>query len=331
MALVAAFILTIILIARDLSKTYPVESHVIVLESWGLPLVIEGMVRKQLLGARSSLFVVGKKYVVSNTRKKKERFSYEFNANESQLKIYEPANLILRDSFMIKHRLTDTVSLLASGVPAFNIDPLISIHINDTVIWKWIPDVPLLVRVPVAEPLTYFNLCFVNDVGYKKGDRMIFLRNVCFDTSCYQVTDTTFHIVAGVNRSETFYQVFGSDGELASLYLQQLGIPSGNINVIGFTPNGRNLTLQSARACKQKLQSCFPELTSFNIITADMHSRRSHFVYKKVFGESYNVGVIPIEFDNLNQGTKRWKGLKMKLEESINLIISWLMPGWFYQ
>ncbi len=132
------------------------------------------------------------------------------------------------------------------------------------------------------------------------------------------------------DRQNTFYDIFESDAQMASQYLQQLGVSVSGINKISFPVEGRNQTLQATRACKKEIVSSHPGINAFTVVTADIHSGRSYHVYKKVFGSNFHIGVMPISYQNLNGGIKPLENFKMKLEESISLIASWLLPRWFY-
>lgn len=315
-------------VSNFLSKSDAVNAKSYILEAWGMPLVIEKF-RKSICIANAKMFVVGAKYLA--TPKTETRYSYQYNANEEQFKLYELSYLAPPQKMLDNHRYPANIRLLCSGQSAFGIDPLFFAKINDTVIWRWVSDSMQWLNFPVNDSISQLAMGFVNDLGYKKGDRMAFLRQICFDAACYMVNDTTFEILAGVDRSKVFHNVFESDAQMASHYLQQLGVSASGIEEISFMVEGRNRTLQAAKACKNEMVSNHPNVKSFNIVTADIHSRRSYLVYKRVFGSDYTIGIVPIGYQNLNEGTKPRENIKMKLEESISLIASWLLPRWFYR
>lgn len=320
--------ITVFTVSNFLSKSDAVNAKSYILEAWGMPLVIEKF-EKNIYTDEANVFVIGKQY--SSHSKNDNRFSFEYNENEQQLKLYELAYLTPNKQLLDNHRRTKKIQLLCSGRPAFGIKPLIFFKVNDTIFLQWISDTMQWLEFRTDGFIRQFTMGYVNDVGYKTGDRMVFLRQLCFDTACYMINDTTFRVLAGVDRKNVFHDEFKSDAEIASLYLRVMGVPPEKIKEISFEFHTRNLTLQSARACKTYLQSIQPEIKSFNIVTADIHSRRSYHVYKKVFGSDYTIGIVPIGYQNLNEGTKPRENIKMKLEESISLIASWLLPRWFYR
>ncbi|MCK4352397.1 YdcF family protein [candidate division WOR-3 bacterium] len=82
----------------------------------------------------------------------------------------------------------------------------------------------------------------------------------------------------------------------------------------------RNRTLNAAVYVKKIIQK--KGIKSFIIFTEDVHARKTYVSYKKVFGNKYKIGVMPIPndvFDNKNW-YKSSEGMKTVITESIAYI-----------
>ena len=331
--ILVAFIAVLIFVfsvTQLLQKEKEIDSNCYIIESWGMPLLLESFIQKLHRSGEPEVFIVGMRYKKGNQAGTNNKgISYEYNPVENKLKLYELAHLALNANYIKHGSAIHNIRVHVSGRSAFGVEPLVYFRINDDLIWKWIPDSVQWLSIPLNASLHQLSMGFVNDVGYKKGDRMVFVHRICLDTTCYPVTDTTFEIVAGRERQNIFYDMFESDAQMASQYLQQLGTSLPGMHEISFPVEGRNQTLQAARACKNEIVSNHPDINAFTIVTADIHSRRSYHVYKKAFGSDFNIGVMPISYQNLNEGTKPLENLKIKLGESISLIVSWILPRWF--
>ena len=84
----------------------------------------------------------------------------------------------------------------------------------------------------------------------------------------------------------------------------------------------KNRTYNSAQAVKKWYNNHFCHSVPINIITLDIHSRRTWLTYKSVFGKNTKIGIIPVP-EKTEQKTD-WiyhlRHFKSKLNESLSLI-----------
>jgi len=116
--------------------------------------------------------------------------------------------------------------------------------------------------------------------------------------------------------------------EMGRLILIRYGVPKDKIVAVPFDVL-RDRTLASAMALKEYLDKRHMDVHAFEILTEDIHSRRTYMTYRAVFGRDIEIGVVPISngvFDSFN-----WhycsEGLKQVFAEDVALLYYWLKLG----
>ena len=124
-------------------------------------------------------------------------------------------------------------------------------------------------------------------------------------------------IVTG-DKIEFAVKYFPADNyaEIGALRLADCGISESKIILCSFNAR-KNRTLNSASYAKPIIEK--EETKSFVIFTYDIHARRTYASYKKVFGNRYKIGIIPLYNGIYN--SKNWykssEGMKEIIVETV--------------
>ena len=120
-----------------------------------------------------------------------------------------------------------------------------------------------------------------------------------------------------------------SHGELAAKTLQALGVPEEIIIVAPAPDSMRDRTFHSALGFKQERESsdisALQSADAIDILTAGVHGRRTRTVYRKIFGDDVDIGIIagePVDYD-ADAWFKSSAGVKAVITESISLAYEW--------
>ncbi len=84
----------------------------------------------------------------------------------------------------------------------------------------------------------------------------------------------------------------------------------------------KNRTFAAAQSLKAYLAENELKINGINIITKDIHSKRTYLTFRKVFGNSLKIGVTPISDEKINRASwrKSSEGIKSVLSEDVALI-----------
>jgi len=140
--------------------------------------------------------------------------------------------------------------------------------------------------VPVESLKTCY-IKFNNDLVVNNSDRNLNIKSVKINNRLL-IADTGNTII--VRDLNNLTSGFGSQAEETGNYLQQLGIDQKQISIIKFKPTQSNQTLAAA----EKFNDYFSlsSLSAINVITYDIHSRRTWLTYQRILGKQTNVGVL---------------------------------------
>jgi uncharacterized SAM-binding protein YcdF (DUF218 family) len=122
---------------------------------------------------------------------------------------------------------------------------------------------------------------------------------------------------------------FKSYSELGAASLRALGVPPERMIVATAVIAPKDRTYQAAIALKQELERRGKHYTAFDLVTEDVHARRSRAVYEKVFGRETRVGVLalpPIEYDS-ELWLRTSAGVKNTAFELVATLYEWCGAG----
>lgn len=127
---------------------------------------------------------------------------------------------------------------------------------------------------------------------------------------------TTGGPVAGIGSYINDYQTSASVG--AEL-LKKHGIPSEILQMVPSHVNGRDRTYSSATALRDWFRAHNELVQAINIVTEDVHARRTRLLFREALGDKVTVGVISVP--NPDYDARHWwrysEGVKAVVSEGI--------------
>jgi len=116
---------------------------------------------------------------------------------------------------------------------------------------------------------------------------------------------------------------YENDGIYSAETLIKLGFDRKKIRVIALENDiKKDRTYASAKAVKNWIDESGKDISSFNLVSIGCHSRRSNFLFKKVFSVQIETGVISIN-NKSYEPAEWWKssnGFRAVIKETIALI-----------
>jgi uncharacterized SAM-binding protein YcdF (DUF218 family) len=104
--------------------------------------------------------------------------------------------------------------------------------------------------------------------------------------------------------------------------LKHAGVPAEHVHMAPARTVTRDRTYSSALALRDWLNTNHPTVTRLDILTEDVHARRTRLLFQKAFGSAVTIGVIAVP--NPDYDPKRWwrysEGVRDVLSESISYL-----------
>ena len=122
-----------------------------------------------------------------------------------------------------------------------------------------------------------------------------------FKAGSYQRVFTTGGPVVGSGGYVNDYQTVASVG--ADL-LKKFGLPSESLQIVPSHEMGRDRTYSSAVALRNWFGDHNMPVRSFNVLTEDLHARRTRLLYQKAFGKEVAIGIIAVPSPDYD--SKHW-------------------------
>jgi uncharacterized SAM-binding protein YcdF (DUF218 family) len=136
-----------------------------------------------------------------------------------------------------------------------------------------------------------------------------------FRSSSYQRVFTTGGPVEGTGGYINDYQTSASVG--ADL-LTKSGLPNESLQMVPSRVMDRDRTYGSAVALRNWFREHNMSVQSINVVTEDLHARRSRLLFQKALGDNVTVGVIAVP--NPDYDARRWwrysEGVKDVISET---------------
>jgi uncharacterized SAM-binding protein YcdF (DUF218 family) len=140
-----------------------------------------------------------------------------------------------------------------------------------------------------------------------------------FQTGHYDKIYTTGGPVAGSGHYINDYNTSASVG--AELLIAN-GMPHDKVQMTPSRISGRDRTYSSALALRDWLREHKIEVQNFNVVTEDVHARRTQLLFQEAFGKSVKVGIIAVPDPDYDP--KHWwnysEGVREILGESVAYI-----------
>ncbi len=172
-----------------------------------------------------------------------------------------------------------------------------------------------------AEGLQSIVVHFDNDLVHQNHDRNLNIISVRVGETEIDANDQSTLLIKDDGKYSSGFD--SQAGEMKN-YLVQLGISPEKITTISFEPVMRNQTLAAARAFKAS--SSLNEISSANIVSSGLHSRRTWLTYKRVLGKETQVGVINFEQSDYRKGTREDNILQFQhlIDEAFSYLFNWI-------
>ena len=112
---------------------------------------------------------------------------------------------------------------------------------------------------------------------------------------------------------------FQTAASVAADLLRKAGVPDGSLQMVPSRVMDRDRTYGSAIALRNWFRQHNMPVSGIEIITEDLHARRSRFLFQKALGDKVTVGVIAVP--NPDYDAKHWwrysQGVRDVLSEGI--------------
>lgn len=137
-----------------------------------------------------------------------------------------------------------------------------------------------------------------------------------FKGGSYRYAFTTGGPVVGNGGYVNDYQTAASVG--ADL-LKESGFPMQSLEIVPSHEMGRDRTYSSAVALRDWFRDHGTSVHSLNVLTEDLHARRTRLLYQEAFGQGVSIGIIAVPSPDYD--ARRWweysEGVKDAVSEGV--------------
>jgi hypothetical protein len=286
-----------------LSLHEPIKSDVLVIEAWISPFEVEQALPLINSDSVAQIIIIGQRYPDNGEKVKSLTREFFDHTNSIQPKKNSGIWLLTNSALAFDCRqfsqvlLTDSlhISVTSKGTAALGYPAHFNLVINSHCVAGAFAETDFkefIFHIPApADGLQSLLIFFDNDVYHgKKEDRNLFISSLKInDTMFLAGTDNTFLI------KEYFNYVSGFNSQAVEIwnYLVQLGAYPQKVRFIEFDPVKKNQTLAASLAFTHFCR--YQNISSVNILSSGLHSRRTLITYKRILGNGTSVGVINFE------------------------------------
>jgi hypothetical protein len=146
-----------------------------------------------------------------------------------------------------------------------------------------------------------------------------------FRTGHYEKIYTTGGPVPGKGGYVNDYGTFASVGADS---LAGAGMPKGSVQMVPSHVSGRDRTYSSAVALREYFQSNGLAIKSLNVLTEDVHARRSRMLFQEALGPEVTVGVISVPDPDYDPA--RWWHYSEGVREILGESIAWCYAAFLF-
>lgn len=160
------------------------------------------------------------------------------------------------------------------------------------------------------DSINYLIICFDNDACTSGGDRNLYVASVCIDKKAIgEVAEDMFIL----NEAHKGTLELLHEQKLQLLLLSDIGCDTTKIKIVTIN----NVSLNKSIAYARGAQSYFirSNIASLNLITEEMHSRRSYLNFRASLNEGIELGCIALPMESKNS-------LFAELDERLSLMFS---------
>jgi len=115
---------------------------------------------------------------------------------------------------------------------------------------------------------------------------------------------------------------------LARDYLVRHGLPAAQVHAVPAPPSAQDRTYLSAVMVREWLAASARAVDRFDLVSADVHSRRSWLLYRTAFGSQVHIGIIalrPAAYD-----PEYWWATSAGVKAVVPEALAWLWTATFF-
>ena len=146
-----------------------------------------------------------------------------------------------------------------------------------------------------------------------------------FQSGHYEKVFTTGGPVAGTGRYLNDYNTSASVGAEA---LVKAGFPANLVQMVPSHVSGRDRTYSSALALREYFHTNGMAVKNFNVLTEDVHARRTRMLFQKAFGADVMVGIISVPDPDYDSA--HWWRYSEGVREVLGESIAYLYAALFF-
>lgn len=328
--LLILFLLAKFYLPHFLSYKKPVDSKNFLIEAWISSYEIEQAVLDYGYDADSRFYIVGYQYPKLEPKWEKtiNPDSTSERTNNQGVWLYANSSLgfVLPTELGLFQGNTIQIIVTAKGQETANQFAYFNLVINGKCIGGEFTQTDYLEYafdwVLSEEGLKTCYIKFNNDLVVNNKDRNLNIKSVKIGNHLLIAEKNNTTLVRDLNNLTSG---FTSQAEEIGNYIQQLGIDPKQITIVNFLPVQSNQT----RAAAEKFSdfNSLSPLVAINVITSDIHSRRTWLTYHKIIGNQTNVGVLYYPTSGVGKVdvSKKHSELFYVIDEFLAYFVNWLL------
>jgi hypothetical protein len=312
----------------------PVKSDVLIIEAWIPSFEVEQALPVINSDSISSVIIVGKNYpndsdsIFTMFQNKFENAFQSEKLENAGIWLYANSSLVFNlraASFACELDDTLAIAIRAKGSESAGFFSHFNVIINGNYCggaFTKATDSAFLFEIKQpAEGLQSIVVRFDNDLVYQNIDRNLNILSVKVGESEIDATDQNSILIKDAG---SYSSGFDSQADELKNYLIQTGIPTDKVTSISFESVRRNQTLAAAKAFKNYSSS--GKISSLNLVSSGLHSRRTWLTYKRLLGDGFTVGVINFKQSDFKKGTQDGNRIAFihLIDESFSYLFNWI-------
>jgi uncharacterized SAM-binding protein YcdF (DUF218 family) len=140
-----------------------------------------------------------------------------------------------------------------------------------------------------------------------------------FQSNHYQRVFTTGGPVGGIGK---YINDFYTSASVGADLLKKCGLPEGRLQMVPSCVMDRDRTYGAAVALRNWFRDHNMGVSSIDVVTEDLHSRRTRLLFQKTFGKEVQIGTIAVP--NLDYPTKRGCHYSQGLKDVVSEFAAYL-------
>jgi uncharacterized SAM-binding protein YcdF (DUF218 family) len=146
-----------------------------------------------------------------------------------------------------------------------------------------------------------------------------------FKAGSYQRVFTTGGPVVG---NGGYINDYNTSASVGAELLKNLGLPSESLQMVPSRVMDRDRTYSSAVALRNWFRDHNMSVRSFNVLTEDLHARRTQLLYRKAFGKRVAIGIIAVPSPDYDP--THWWRYSEGVEEVVTEGLGYLYAKFFF-